>query len=203
MLNYGPYKYVWPKASQSILIKPDPTESVHPNEFFVPPVQHLDSVLIRLVSTKEEATVVIPQWTNTSWYATAIRACFEYQVLLSSDTRDTTPTPWAMLTCHFLHRYDGNQETGKRTNTRHATETQQGHAPYNPTTVNRTAHFAVAVPPPSRHNDASPGGNRGARQHWPSTSARHCAHACCAPRAEPPSTGPRPHGFDDQGFSAR
>jgi len=101
--EYGPYTYVWPKASQSTLIKPDPTESVHPNGFSVPPVQHLDSVLRRLVSIKEEATVVIPQWTNTSSYATAIRACFEYQVLLSSDTRDTTPTPWAMLTCHFLH----------------------------------------------------------------------------------------------------
>jgi len=69
--EYGPYTYVWPR-------KPDPTESVHPNGFFVPPVQHLDSVLRRFVSTKEEATVVIPQWTNTSWYATAIRACFEY-----------------------------------------------------------------------------------------------------------------------------
>jgi len=79
--EYGPYTYVWPKASQSTLIKTDPTESVHPNGFFVPPLQHLDSVLRRLVSTKEEATVVIPQWTNTSWYATAIRACFEYQVL--------------------------------------------------------------------------------------------------------------------------
>jgi len=76
--EYGPYTYVWPKASQSTLIKADPTESVHPNGFFVPPVQHLDSVLRRLVSTKEEATVVIAQWTNTSWYATAIRACFEY-----------------------------------------------------------------------------------------------------------------------------
>jgi len=59
--EYGPYTYVWPKASQSTLIKPDPTESEHPNGFFVPPVQHLDSVLRRLVSTKEEATVVIPQ----------------------------------------------------------------------------------------------------------------------------------------------
>jgi len=67
----GPYTYVWPR-------KPDPTESAHPNGFFVPPVQHLDSVLRRFVSTKEEAIVVIPQWTNTSWYATAIRACFEY-----------------------------------------------------------------------------------------------------------------------------
>jgi len=104
--EYGHYTYVWPKASQLTLIKPDPTESVHPNGFFVPPVQHLDSVLRRLVSTEEEATVVIPHWTNTSWYATAIRACVEYQVLLSRDTRNTTPTPWAMLACHFLHRYD-------------------------------------------------------------------------------------------------
>jgi len=47
--EYGPYTHVWPKASQSTLIKPDPTESVHPNRFFVPPVQHLDSVLRRLV----------------------------------------------------------------------------------------------------------------------------------------------------------
>jgi len=104
--EYDPYTYVWRKASQSTLIKPDPTQSVHPNRFFVPPIQHLDSVLRRLVSTKEEATVVTPQWTNTSWYATAIRPCFEYQVLFSSDKRDTTPTPWAMLTCHFLHSYD-------------------------------------------------------------------------------------------------
>jgi len=121
--EYGPYTYVWPKASQSTLIKSDPTESVHPNGFFVPPVQHLNSVLRRLVSTKEEATVVIPQWTNTSWYATAIRACFEYQGVLSADARDTTPTPWAMLACHFLHRYDDEQETGKWTKTCQATET--------------------------------------------------------------------------------
>ena len=104
--EYGPYTYVWPKASQLTLIKYDPTESVHPKGIFVPPVQHLDSVLRRLVSTKEEATVLVPQWTNTSWYATAIRACFEYQVLLSPNARNTTPTPWAMLACHVPHRYD-------------------------------------------------------------------------------------------------
>jgi len=101
--EYGPYTYVWPKASQSTLINSDPTDSVHPNGFFVPPEQHLDSVLRRLVSTNEEATVEILQWTNTSWYATAIRAYFEYQVFLSSDTRNTTPTPCAMLTWHFLY----------------------------------------------------------------------------------------------------
>ena len=72
--EYGPYTHVWPKASQSTLINPDPADSVHPNRFFVPPKQHLDSVLRRLVSTNEEATVEILQWTNTSWYATAIRA---------------------------------------------------------------------------------------------------------------------------------
>ena len=133
--EYGPYTYAWPKASQSTLIKSDRTESVHPDTFFVPPVQHFDSVLRRLVSTKEEATVVIPQWTNTSWYAIAIRACFEYQVLLSPDARATTPTSWAMLACHFLHRYDDNQETGKWTKTCQATETnkkqktRQGHEP--------------------------------------------------------------------------
>jgi len=59
--EYGPYTYVWPKASQSTLIKPDPTESVHPNGFFVPSVHHLESVLRRLASTKKEATVAIPQ----------------------------------------------------------------------------------------------------------------------------------------------
>jgi len=58
------------------------------------------------VTSTEEATVVIPQWTNTSWYATAIRACFEYEKLLLTDARDTNTTPWAMLACHFLHRYD-------------------------------------------------------------------------------------------------
>jgi len=62
------------------------------------------------VTTTEEATVVIPQWTNTSWFATAIRACFEYEVLLSTDARDANPTPWAMLTYHFLHRYDDKQK---------------------------------------------------------------------------------------------
>jgi len=104
--EYGPYMYVWAKACQSTLINHDPTAPTRPNGFFVPPVQHLDSVLRRLVSTTEEAAVVIPQWTNTSWYATAIRACFEYQVLSSPNARDTTPTPWAMLACHLLHRYD-------------------------------------------------------------------------------------------------
>jgi len=76
------------------------------NGLLVLPVQHLDSILRRLVTTTEEATVVIPEWTNTSWCATAVRACFECQVLVSADARDTTPTPWAMLACHFLHRYD-------------------------------------------------------------------------------------------------
>jgi len=66
----------------------------------------LDSILRRLATSTKEATVVIPQWTNTSWYAAAIRACFEYEVVLSTDARDTNPTSWAMLACHFLHRYD-------------------------------------------------------------------------------------------------
>jgi len=83
---------------------------VLPNRFLVPPVEHLDSVLRRLVTTAEEATVVIPQWTNTSWYATAIRECLEYEVLLSIDARDTNPTTCAMLACHFLHRYDDTQK---------------------------------------------------------------------------------------------
>jgi len=103
---YGPYTYVWPKSARATLIGSDPSVPVLPNGFLVPPVQHLDSVLRRLVTTTEEATVVIPQWTNTSWYATAIRACFEYEVLLSADARDANPTPWAMLACRFLHRYD-------------------------------------------------------------------------------------------------
>jgi len=103
---YGPYTYVWPKSAQATLIGSDPPVPVLPNGFLVPPVQHLDSVLRRLVTTTEEATVVIPQWTNTSWYATAIRACFEHEVLLSANSRDANPTPWAILACHFLHRYD-------------------------------------------------------------------------------------------------
>jgi len=103
---YGPYTYVWPKPAQATLIGSDPSVPVLRNGFLEPPVQHLDSVLRRLVTTAEEATVVVPQWTNTSWYATAIRACFEYEVLLSTDARDANPTPWAMLACHFFHRYD-------------------------------------------------------------------------------------------------
>jgi len=107
---YGPYTYVWPKSAQATLIGSDPTVPVLPNGFLVPPVQHLDSVLRRFVITTEEATVVIPQWTNTSWYATAIRACFEHEVLLLANARDTNPTTWAMMTCHFLHRYDDKQK---------------------------------------------------------------------------------------------
>ena len=103
---YVPYIYVWPKSAQATLIGSDTSMLVLTNGFLVPPVQHLDSVLRRLVTTTEEATVVIPQWTNTSWYATAIRTCFEYQVLLSTDARDAHSTPWAMLACHFLHRYN-------------------------------------------------------------------------------------------------
>jgi len=102
---YGPYTYMLPKSAQATLIGSDPCVPVLPNEFLIPPVQHLDSFLRRLVTTTEEATVVIPQW-NTSWYATAIRACFEYEVLLSADAKDANPTPWAMLACLFLHRYD-------------------------------------------------------------------------------------------------
>jgi len=107
---YGPYTYVWPKSAQATLIGSDPPVPVLPNGFLEPPAQHLDSVLRRLVTSTEEATVVIPQWTNTSWYATAIRVCFEYEVLLSADSRDTNPTKWAMMACHFLHRYDDKQK---------------------------------------------------------------------------------------------
>jgi len=106
---YGPYTYVWPKSAQATLIGSDPSVPVLPNGLLVPPVQHLDSVLRSLVTTTEEATVVIPQWTNTSWYATAIRACFEYEVLLSADARDTNSPTWAIMACHFLHRYDDKQ----------------------------------------------------------------------------------------------
>jgi len=104
--EYGPYTYVWPNTAQATLIRSDLSVPVLPNGFLVSPVQHLDSVLRRLVTTTKEATVVIPQWTNTSLYATAIRACFQYQVLFSTDARDANPTPWAILACHFLHRYD-------------------------------------------------------------------------------------------------
>jgi len=107
---YGSYTYVWPNSAQATLIEADPSVPALPNGFLVPPVQHLDSILCRLVTSTEEATVVIPQWTNTSWYATATLACFEYEVLLSTDTRDTNPTPLAMLACHFLHRYDDKQK---------------------------------------------------------------------------------------------
>jgi len=103
---YGPYTYVWPKSAQAALIGSDPAVPVLRNRFLVPTVQHLDSVLRRLVTTTEEATVVIPQWTNTSRYATAIRARFEYQVLSSTDARDANPTPCAMLACHFLTRFN-------------------------------------------------------------------------------------------------
>jgi len=106
---YGPYRYVWPKSAQATLIGSDTSMLVLTNGFLVPPVQHLDSVLRSLVTTTEEASVVIPQWTITSSYATAIRACFEYEVLLSTDARDTNPKTWAMLACHFLHRCDDKQ----------------------------------------------------------------------------------------------
>ena len=79
---------------------------VLPSGFLVPLVQHLDSSLRRLVTTTAEATVVIPHWINTSWYAAAIRVCFEYQVSLSTDVKDANSTAWAMQACHFLHRYD-------------------------------------------------------------------------------------------------
>jgi len=104
--EYDPYAYVWPKSAHATLTGADPSVPVLPNGSLVPPVQHLDSILRRAVTTTEEATVVTPQWTYTSWYATAIRACFEYEVLLSADAKDTNPTPWAMLACHFLHGYD-------------------------------------------------------------------------------------------------
>jgi len=101
----GPYTYVWPKSAQAILIWSDPSVPLLPNGFLVPAVQHLDSVLRRLVTTTEEETVVIPQCTNTSLYATAIRACMEYEGFSSTDARDANSTTWAMLACHFLHRY--------------------------------------------------------------------------------------------------
>jgi len=104
--EYGPYTYVWPKSAQATLVGRDSSMPVLPNGFLVPPVQQLDSDLRRLVTTTEEATVVISLCTNTSWYAAAIRACFEYHVLLPSDARDANPTPWAMLACHYLHSYD-------------------------------------------------------------------------------------------------
>jgi len=74
---YGPYTYVWPKSEQATIIEADRSIPVLPNGFLVPPVPHSDSILRCMVTITEEATVVIPQWTNTSWYATAIRACFE------------------------------------------------------------------------------------------------------------------------------
>jgi len=104
--QYCPYTYVWQNSAQATLIGRDSSMPVLPNGLLVPPPQHLDSIIRRLVTTTEEATMVVPQWTNTSWYATAIRACFENQVLVSTDARDTNPKPWAMLACHFLHRYD-------------------------------------------------------------------------------------------------
>jgi len=91
--EYGQYTCVWPKSAQSSLIGSDPFVPVLPNGVLVPPVQHLDSILRRVVTTTEEETVIIRQWTNTSWSATAIRACFEYQVLLSTDAKDSNPTP--------------------------------------------------------------------------------------------------------------
>jgi len=95
---------------QATLIESDLSVPALRNGILVPPVQHLDSILRRLVTSTEEATVVIAQWTNTSWYASAIRACFEYEVLLSADARDTNPRPWVMLACHVLHRYDDKQK---------------------------------------------------------------------------------------------
>jgi len=107
---YGPYTHVGHKSAKATLIEADPSVLVLLNGFLVRPVQHLDSILRRLVTFTEKVTVVIPQWTNTSWYATAIRACLGYEVLLSTGARDTNPTPWAMLACHFLHRYDDKQK---------------------------------------------------------------------------------------------
>jgi len=57
---YGRYTYVCPKSAQATLIGSDPSVPVLPNGFLVPAVQHLDSVLRRLVTTTEEATVIIP-----------------------------------------------------------------------------------------------------------------------------------------------
>jgi len=104
--EYCPYTYVWPKALQSISSKYDSDTSDHPDGFHVPPVQHVYLFIRRLVATNEEATIVILRWTNTNWYATAIRACFEYRALFPLQERDTTSTRWAMLGCLFLHCYD-------------------------------------------------------------------------------------------------
>jgi len=91
--EYGPYTYVWPNYAQATLVGSDPFVPVLPNGSLVPPVQHLDSILRRLLTTTEEATVVIPPWTNTSWNANALRTCVKHQVRLSADARDTNPTP--------------------------------------------------------------------------------------------------------------
>jgi len=107
---HGPYTYVWPESAQATLIESDPPFRALPNGFLAPPVQHLDSILRLLSTSTEEVTLVIPQWTNTSWYATALRACFEYEVLLSTDARDTNPRPWAMLACVFPHRNDDKKK---------------------------------------------------------------------------------------------
>jgi len=67
--EYGQYKTVWRSSAQATLFGNDRSVPELPKGFLVPSVQHLDSILRRLVTTTEEATVVIPQRTNTSWYA--------------------------------------------------------------------------------------------------------------------------------------
>jgi len=63
---FGPYTYVRPKSAQATMIEADSSAPALPNGFLVPPVQHLDSIFRRLVNSTEMASVVIPQWTNTS-----------------------------------------------------------------------------------------------------------------------------------------
>jgi len=213
---YDPYTYVWPKFAQATLIESDPSVPALLNWFIVRPVQHFDSIRRHLATSTEKASVVIPQWRNTSWYATAIRACFEYEVLLSTNARDTNPTPWAMLACHFLHRYDDKQkncevdtnmsndkqsqyeetstpERRKRQTLAHPSKrvSRASHLTVNPTTL-----------PPHRY-DASRDREGGDSQRWQLTPGKRYAHACCPPTAEPRLTAPRPHGRDASGRSER
>jgi len=59
--EYVPYTCVWPKSAQATLIGSHPSVPVLLNEFLLHTVQHLESILRCLVTTTEEATVVIPQ----------------------------------------------------------------------------------------------------------------------------------------------
>jgi len=57
--EYGPYTFLWPKSAKKTRVGADPSVPVLPDGLLVPPVQHLDSMLRRLFTTTEEATVVI------------------------------------------------------------------------------------------------------------------------------------------------